>query len=413
MVWLYVAGKGRMRSAVVPFLLLAAVLSGEASPQHILVRDFRTVKDGQVVSFNIGTAAHGPATVAVLRRHLPDAKVTVWADAPLAPELRRMMVRRFPDVEILTGPDVPETDAELLLVASGSSIADSVKRSIGVWRKTTGRPVAAYAIGFNAGLGPLTKSLAFCFFRDRTALAKAEEAGAVPAVSGFAPDAVFDFDAADDAGAAAFLRERGLEPGRFVCAIPGERFTASWGFFGRPRDEKKAARNAEREVPDNAVVRAAVIEAVRRHGMKALICAEQRSEMPLLRRAVCDLLPDDVRAECVVMEDFWSPDLALGVYRRSRCVFGIEMHSQVMAVGNGVPAVVMRHSGFGTKSDMWKDIGLGAWLMDIDGPCAEDRAAEIVGGILADESAAKAKVAAARAIIDRAASEAIRRVLDN
>ena len=398
-----------MKLVLACFLILTTAASGQAAPRHILVRDFRTVKDGQVVSFNIGTAAHGPATVAVLKKHLPGTKVSVWADAPLAPELKRLMDRRFPDVEILTGLEVPKTDAELFLVSSGSSIAGSVQRSIGPWRKETGRPVAAYAIGFGPKLKPLTESFAFCFFRDRAALAKAEELKAVPAVSGFAPDAVFDFDAADDAGAAAFLKAHGLEPGRFVCAIPGERFTANWEFFGRPRNEKKAARNAEREIPDNAVVCAAIVEAVRRHGMKALICAEQRSEMPLLRRAVYDRLPDDVKAACVVLEDFWAPDLALGVYRKCRCVFGIEMHSQVMAVGNGVPAVVMRHSGFGTKSGMWKDVRLGDWLMDIDEPGAAARAAAIVGGILADEPAAKAKVAAARAVIDRAASEAIRK----
>ena len=39
--------------------------------KNILLRDFRTVKDGEIINFNIGTAAHGPATLAVLKKYLP------------------------------------------------------------------------------------------------------------------------------------------------------------------------------------------------------------------------------------------------------------------------------------------------------------------------------------------------------
>ena len=401
------------RLCVLSVSVFSAVGSSAAveAPRHILVRDFRTVKDGRVVSFNIGTAAHGPATLAVLQKHLPGVKLSVWADAPLAPELQSLMERRFPGVRIHAGLDVPETDADLFLVSSGSSIAGSVQRSIGPWREKTGRPVAAYAIGFGPRLKPLTQSFSFCFFRDKTALAKAEALEAAPAVTGFAPDAVFDFDAADEAGAEAFLRASGLEAGKFVCAIPGERTTARWTYFGQPPNAKKAALNAAHELSDNAIVCAAIVEAVRKHDQKVLLCAEQRSEMPLIERALLAQLPDDVKARCVCLKEFWSPDLALGVYRRCRCVFGIEMHSQVMAIGSGVPGVVMRHAGFGSKSDMMKDIGLGEWLLDIDEPEAARRAAEIVGGVLSDEVAARTKLAAARTLIDKAASEALHKAM--
>ena len=52
--------------------------------KNILLRDFRTVKDGRVINFNIGTAAHCPGTLAVLKKYLPsEVKITVWADAPV------------------------------------------------------------------------------------------------------------------------------------------------------------------------------------------------------------------------------------------------------------------------------------------------------------------------------------------
>ena len=420
-------------------LALAAVMlsfllpvQGGASPyRHILVRDFRTVKDGKVICFNIGTAAHGPGTLATLMKRWPDTKFSVWADAPLVPELAALMARRFPDVAIYTGEKVPETDADLLLVSSGSGIAGSVRRSIGAWRSSRAdRPVAAYAIGYSSSLRSLIATFDFCFFRDKESLARAEakrledckiggledcksgihQSQIHQSKYGFAPDAVFDFDAVDDAGASALLAEHGLEPGKFVCAIPGHRFTPWWEFSGGKPDEKRAAKNAKHEISDNAVVCAAIIEAVRNHGMKVLLCPEQRTELPLAKRALYDQLPPDVRARCVVLRRFWSPDLALGVYRQSRCVFGIQMHSQVMALGNGVPACVFRHSGFGTKSSMFKDVGAGEWLLDIDEPGAARKAAAMVGGILSDPAAAAAKCRAARTAINRAADEAVARV---
>ena len=378
-----------------------APAAGAASRwRHVLVRDFRTVKDGRVVNFNIGTAAHCPGTIAALQKRWPWARFSVWADAPLEPCLDRMMSRRFPDVRIFTGEDVPETDADILLVASGSSIAGSVQRSIQRWREKTGRPVGAYAIGYRPGLGKLTSTFAFCYFRDKAANALAEKTGGAPAEHGFRPDAVFDFDAMDVSGAKRFLDANGLADGKFVCAIPGERHTARWTYFGGPVDGRRASENAAKEQTDNGIVRAVVVDAVRRHGMKALLCAEQRSEMPLVRRALLDRMPEDVRAKCVALDDFWSPDLALGVYAMSRCVFGIEMHSQVMALGRGVPACVFRHSGFGTKSGMLADLGVGDWCLDIDDDGAAEKAVAMVGRILSDPAAAAAKCRELRRRLD-------------
>ena len=72
--------------------------------KHILLRDFRTVKNGEVINFNIGTAAHAPGTLAVLKKYLgKDVRITVWADAPLSEPLAKLMRRHFPDVDIVSG----------------------------------------------------------------------------------------------------------------------------------------------------------------------------------------------------------------------------------------------------------------------------------------------------------------------
>ena len=66
-------------------------------------------------------------------------------------------------------------------------------------------------------------------------------------VHGYAPDSVFYFDCTDDEGAGRFLKKHGLERGKFVCAIPGNRVTPRWEFWGKKPNEKGVALNAKTE----------------------------------------------------------------------------------------------------------------------------------------------------------------------
>jgi len=75
------------------------------------------------------------------------------------------------------------------------------------------------------------------------------------------------------------------------------------------------------------------------------------------------------------------------------------MHSPIMCVGNGVPAIVCRWAEQTTKGFMWRDIGLGDWLFDFD---KEDEVKKLVPAVLAmakDPAAAKAKAAKAREFV--------------
>lgn len=405
------------RRIITAFLfVLLPVVSSASGYKNILLRDFRTVKDGQVVNYNIGTAAHAPATIAVLKKYLPDdVRITVWADAPLCPELAAMMASRWPEIGFVYG--VLDSSAssellaaveasELLLVSSGSGIPGSVRRSILQYRELTGKPTAAYAIG--GGPADLYCDFDFLWLRDEKALEKVKAEGRAPAICGFAPDAVFDFDCVDEKAASAFMKKHRLKAGKFICCLPGARFTPRWEFFGGPVDEERSRINAEKEISDNSIICEAICRAVRERGVKVLICPEQVAELRLCKEAVYDRLPADVRRRCVCMTSMWSPQMALAVYKKSRAVFGIEMHSQVMSLGNGVPAVVLRHSGFGTKSDMWNTLGLGEWLIDIDDADARGRACAALDSILASPADAAHKVDRARKIIDEASESAVR-----
>ena len=382
---------------------------------NILVRDFRTVKDGKVINFNIGTTAHCPGTLAVLKKHLPrEVKFTVWADAPLDTELVVMMNSRFPDIEIVYGDlaAAPSNallkavdNADLFLVSSGAGIAASVLKSLEQFQARTGKAAGAYAIGCTPSVLARLDHMEFAWLRDPLSAEIARNSRCP--ITGFAPDAVFDFDAADEINAAEFMKKHRLVPGKFICCIPGQRHTPRWQFFDTPANAEKIAENHRFVEHDNAPLRKIIELAVTKYQLKVLICPEQITEIDLIRPVIFDRLPPEIRKECVPMDEFWSPDLALGVYRASRGVVGVEMHSQVMAVGNNVPGVLLRHPQFGSKSEMWKTIGLEEWLIHTELPNYCDQAVQAVDRILGDPEESAQKLRRARTIIDQANQLAI------
>jgi hypothetical protein len=75
------------------------------------------------------------------------------------------------------------------------------------------------------------------------------------------------------------------------------------------------------------------------------------------------------------------------------------MHSPIMCIGNGVPAIVCRFEEQTSKGLMWRDIGLGDWLFDHDDEKQIQGLTAAVLSIAKDPVAAKAKVAKAHAFV--------------
>jgi hypothetical protein len=141
-----------------------------------------------------------------------------------------------------------------------------------------------------------------------------------------------------------------------------------------------------------------------------LICPEDRTQMALGKEILLDRLPADVRGRVAWREDFWLVDEALSVYARSVGLFGNEMHSPIMCIGNGIPAIVCRWAEQTSKGTMWKDIGLGEWLFDLDD---EPQLAGIVPAVLAiarDPAAARGKVAIAQRVLKERQTAALGRI---
>ncbi len=70
-----------------------------------------------------------------------------------------------------------------------------------------------------------------------------------------------------------------------------------------------------------------------------------------------------------------------------------------MCIGNGIPAIVCRSEEQTSKGIMWRDIGLGEWLFNLD---EESEIPGIVPAVLAlakEPAAAKARAVRASALV--------------
>lgn len=386
----------------------------EARPPRILLRS-----SWQVV--NIGDIAHTPGVLALIEKHIPGAEVILWASGDFSPEVSAMEKKRFPKLKIVKGAvgadgqtKVKELAEALdwcdfLLHGSGPSFVAA--KDVAAFVKRTGKPFGVYGItygGADAAQRDLLSKAKFVFFRDTVSLARAKKDGIRAPIMEFAPDGAFACDLANDEAASRFLAEHGLKDGKFVCVIPRLRYTPYWKIRKKEMtelDKKKHERNEQMKEHDHEPLRRAIIAVVRQAKLKVLICPEDQSQMAVGKELLYDKLPDDVRQHVVWRDKYWLTDEALSVYRKSAGLFGLEMHSPIMCIGQGIWAIVCRFFEQTSKGLMWRDIGLDDWLFDFDEDKDLDRLTPAVLANLRDPAAAKAKAAKARAFVQQKQAE--------
>ena len=402
--------------------ILAAALAGatgKRSPRILLRSSWQSV--------NIGDIAHTPGLLATLERHLPDVHVTLWPSS-LSGGVEEMLRRRFPRLTIAADRSAVAAafaDCDMLLHGSGASLV--AQKDVARWRDETHKPFGIYGITL-----PRTASTAtvpaspeamartvdllgdatFVFFRDSASLALARELGCTCPVMDFGPDGAFGTDLRDDARAVDFLSRNGLEDGTFLCCIPRLRYTPYWAIAEKKNrfDPLKHARNESMREHDHAPLRTAIVRVVRETGRKVLVCPEDCTQMALGRERLVERLPDDVRGSVVWRPEYWLPDEAISTYVRSAGLFGNEMHSPIMCVSNGVPAIVCRFAEQTSKGLMWRDIGLGDWLFDLDDEADVRRVPDAVVAMAKDPVESRRRAAAARDLVEerqRAAMQVI------
>ncbi len=387
---------------------LRAATPAQRAPRILLRSSWQVV--------NIGDIAHTPGVLALIEKYLPTAEVRLWASGDLSEEVIAMEHRRFPNLKIVKGtirtdgaasnPALADALAwtDFLLHGSGPSLVAA--KDVAAFAKHIRKPYGVYGITHGSFISgsddqATLDGARFVFFRDEPSLQLARQAGVKSPVVDFAPDGAFACDLRNDTAADAFLAAHGLEPGQFLCCIPKLRRTPYWLIRNSPKDEKIHARNELMKAADHAPLLEAIHAVVRETKLKILLCPEDKTQMAVGKEQLYDPLPADVKSRVVWRERFWLTDEALSTYRRSAGLFGHEQHSPIMCIGAGIPAIVCRWAEQTTKGDMWRTIGLGDWLFDLDVESEKKKVAPAVLALAQDPAAARAKAEKARAIVER------------
>ncbi len=409
--------------------------------RHVLLRSsWQTV--------NIGDIGHSPGVIALLERHLPGVRITLWPDQ-LDRGVRQMLLRRFPALEIADGTigidGLPTTPAlatafrkvDMLVHGSGPYVV--ALPHIEAWSHLTGgKPYGIYGVTIDP-LGPIMsgadlpdegdtlanqrkqieglphdhlparlrrvlEKAAFVFCRDTLSLDYLRAQSLSGPVLDFGPDGAFGIDLFDDSRAGQFLQRNGLTSDGFICVIPRLRFTPYHLTHDVPataRDLARAAISERHREHDLGLLREMIVRWVRETGLKVLVCPEMTYQVEVGRELCGDHLPPDVRNNVVWRPDYWLPDEACSTYARALAVVSMDNHSPIFALAVGTPTLFIRQPTDTTKGQMWPDVGLGDWFFEVHNATG-DALAQRLFAIHQDPSAARARVAAImRFVCDR------------
>ncbi|MEM5016808.1 polysaccharide pyruvyl transferase family protein [Metabacillus indicus] len=330
---------------------------------------------------NIGDIAHTPGILAIFEKYMPDVEVVLWASADFTSEVSDMVRRRFPGLKIVKGyikengaasnDDLQDALNQSVFLLHGSGPLLVAHEDVEAYSKHYEKPFGVFGITYGGykereWCKEIHDLASFIYFRDSISLKKAINDEIKAPLMKFGPDSAFAADLENDQKATVFLADYKLESGKFLCCISRYRYTPYWEVENKAIDTEKYFYNEQMKEHDHLPLREAIIQTVRNTNMKILLCPEDITQMKLQKEIIFDKLPKDVQSRVVLRETFWLTDEALSVYRKSAGLFGNEMHSPIMCIGNGIPAIVCRWEEQTTKGYMWNDIGLGEWLFNMD-----------------------------------------------
>jgi hypothetical protein len=336
-------------------------------------------------------------------------EVILWA-GDVGNGVREMLKKRFPNLRIILKSDQNELETafnvcDLLLHGSGPFLVAA--NDIEYWVNKTGKPYGIYGITLSEEsttekIITLLNQSRFTFFRDSVSLRFAKDLGIKAPVMEFGPDGAFGVDLRNDKAANQFMVRNKLKKGKFLCVIPKYRKTPYWEVPGRnnPYNEEIDKQNHLMIEHDMKPYREAIESVVNQTDMKVLICPEDVTQIALGKKMLYDPLPERVKSRVVWRDHFWLTDEAVSTYIMSAGLFGLEQHSPIMCIGNGIPALVGRFKEQTSKGFMWQDIGLGEWLFDSDSEVDMGRLVSTVLSLAKEPEASKMKAIKAKEFVE-------------
>lgn len=347
-----------------PGMAATAFSRAADAPRRILLRSsWQTV--------NIGDIAHTPGMLALLEKHRPNDTVTLWPNR-LNAEVEKLLTARFPKLTIARKKEDQEAalaSCNFFLHGSGPGLvgAAEVQRA-----RRAGKPYGFAGVTLSdeelKTHRELLAGARFVFTRDTDSLKAFQNADIKGPKAAFGPDATFALDLRDERAADKLLNEHKLEAGQFLCAVPRLRWTPYWEIHPetmKPNPERSAINEAFAD-RDHAKMREAIVAWVTEFKWKVFLVPEMTYAVPRLRPLLYDPLPKDVKRSVAVLDRYWLTAEAASVYARAAAVLSFEMHSPIMAVAAGTPAVLLRQPTDTRKGQMWRDVGLGNWIFEID-----------------------------------------------
>jgi len=355
---------------------------------------------------NIGDIAHTPGLLNILQTFLPGTKLILWKKSA-GSEVEAWLKRNFPAVEIVHGnvdsdfnvSNHEVADAfnrsDIMIHGSGPSVVGSA--NLEAWVRSTGKPFGIFGTtiqNIDDKLKNLLQKASFIFTRETASLEVLRKNGIETGNQMFVPDATFFMHLSDQPKAEIFLKEKGLQQGKYICVIPRLRRTPY--YLIRPdsytEDQVRSidTLNNSRKEEDHSKLREAIVSWVRETGNKVLVCPEMTYQTGIMDELLINPLPDDIKPY-VTKRGYWLPDEAAYVYSHAFAVLSFECHSPIISLVNGTPAFYLRQPEDTIKGQMYYDLGLSDWVFEIEQVNGSD-IAERLGQVISDYESAKERV---------------------
>jgi hypothetical protein len=370
-------------------------------------------------------------------------EITLWPGT-LGHGSRELLTKGYPRLKIVEGSlgddnkprsaPLAKAWAETDLYLSGSGSGFPASNHAVAFRKATGKPVGVFGVSTDpiSGIGGkrdpeggtlqsiraramqlppnhlaadlryIMDSSAFFFCRDTISRDYLKAQGVKTPILEFGTDAQLGMHLRDDAKGLAWLKERGLVEGKFICVIPRLRYTPYYKIRNTkrgPDDLIKDAINDRTTEQDHAKLRELIVSYVKATGNKVMVCAEMTYQVEMGKEVLVDPLPAEIKKNIVWRDTYWLPDEAASIYAKAQCVISVECHSPLIALHNGTPTFYVRQPTDTCKGQMYRDIGAHDWFFEVDetnGPKLWSR----LEAIVKDPAGARGKVKAIMATVE-------------